>query len=106
MVMASEPKNLVGICEKIMPFPPGHYYKDGSFHCYRDLSKVSSYSSDDLETACTKIRELLCEGVRKRLDADAPLGFLLSGGLDSSLVCAISARMLKRADPHVRDRHG
>ena len=79
-----------------MPFPPGHYYKDGSFHCYRDLSKVSSYSSDDLETACTKIRELLCEGVRKRLDADAPLGFLLSGGLDSSLVCAISARMLKR----------
>ena len=96
MVMASEPKNLVGICEKIMPFPPGHYYKDGSFHCYRDLSKVSSYSSDDLETACTKIRELLCEGVRKRLDADAPLGFLLSGGLDSSLVCAISARMLKR----------
>ena len=64
MVMASEPKNLVGICEKIMPFPPGHYYKDGSFHCYRDLSKVSSYSSDDLETACAKIRELLCEGVR------------------------------------------
>ena len=57
---------------------------------------MSSYSSDDLETACTKIRELLCEGVRKRLDADAPLGFLLSGGLDSSLVCAISARMLKR----------
>ena len=96
MVMASEPKNLVGICEKIMPFPPGHYYKDGSFHCYRDLSKVSSYSSDDLETACAKIRELLCEGVRKRLDADAPLGFLLSGGLDSSLVCAISARMLKQ----------
>lgn len=89
MVMASEPKNLVGICEKIMPFPPGHYYKDGSFHCYRDLSKVSSYSSDDLETACAKIRELLCEGVRKRLDADAPLGFLLSGGLDSSLVCAM-----------------
>ena len=30
----------------------------------------------------------------KRLDADAALGFLLSGGLDSSLVCAISAKLL------------
>ena len=36
------------------------------------------------------------EGVKKRLDADAPLGFLLSGGLDSSLVCAISQKLLNK----------
>ena len=29
ILFASEPKNLVGLAEKIMPFPPGHYYKDG-----------------------------------------------------------------------------
>ena len=41
---------------------------------------------------CAGIRERLIAGVEKRLVADAKVGFLLSGGLDSSLVCAIAAR--------------
>ena len=48
------------------------------------------------ETVCAHLHDLLVEGVKKRLDADAPLGFLLSGGLDSSLVCAIAQRELKK----------
>ena len=94
IVFASEPKNLVGLCQEIMPFPPGHYYKDGEFICYRDITAVEKVCADDLETVCRNIREKLCAGIEKRLDSDAPLGFLLSGGLDSSLVCAVSARLL------------
>ena len=31
IVFASEAKNLVGLVETILPFPPGHYYQDGRF---------------------------------------------------------------------------
>jgi asparagine synthase (glutamine-hydrolysing) len=94
ILFASEPKGLLGLTDKIMPFPPGHYYEDGRFVRYRDISRVESFCQDDLETVCANIREKLIRGVEKRLDADVPVGFLLSGGLDSSLVCAIAARLL------------
>ncbi len=95
IVFASEPKNLIGLCEKILPFPPGCYYKDGKFVRYSEIYHASAYSRDNLDTVCRKIREKLIAGVEKRLVADAKVGFLLSGGLDSSLVCAIAAKRSK-----------
>ena len=94
MVFASEAKNLVGLCREIHPFPPGHYYAAGKFVRYADPASVDACVQDGLDTACKHIRDKLIAAVDKRLDADAPLGFLLSGGLDSSLVCAISSLVL------------
>ena len=95
VIFASEAKNLVNLTDKIMPFPPGHYYKGGKFICYCDIAKVDTVRHDDLETVCKSIHEKLVAGVEKRLVADAKVGFLLSGGLDSSLVCAIAAKKSK-----------
>ena len=95
-VFASEPKNLVSLVSEIKPFPPGHYFKDGEFFRYRDMSQVSSFHEDDLRKTAENIHDLLFQGVRKRLDSDTPVGFLLSGGLDSSLVCGIAASILAK----------
>ena len=96
IIFASEPKNLVGLAKEILPFPPGHYYMNGKFICYNDITKFEETTYDTLENVCKNIHDKLIKGVEKRLDADAKIGFLLSGGLDSSLVCAISSKILNK----------
>lgn len=94
-IFASEPKNLIGLCPTVMPFPPGYYYEDGRFVCYRDVTKVTKVCYDGMDDILKNIHDKLVKAVEKRLDADAPVGFLLSGGLDSSLVCSIAAKLSK-----------
>ena len=63
IVFASEAKNLEGMCKRIKPFPPGHYYEDGEFHSYLDITQVSSVVTDDLDTVCEQIRAKLIHSV-------------------------------------------
>ena len=56
------------------------------------MTEVKEVCYDDLDTICKNIHDKLVSGIEKRLVADAKVGYLLSGGLDSSLVCAIAAR--------------
>jgi len=53
----------------------------------------------DENEICANIRELFTKAVVKRLMSERPVGCLLSGGLDSSLVTAIVARELKQTAP-------
>ena len=93
---ASEAKSLISLCDDIMPFPPGHYYLDGKFICFNDLSDPKTINTDDFDTIAINLKTKLEKAVKKRFMSDAPIGYLLSGGLDSSLVCAIAARLNSR----------
>lgn len=96
---ASEAKALTDLCESIHAFPPGHFYDGKSFINYIDLfscSEPSLDSSFDKSIIYKNIHDLLFSSVKQRLEADTELGFLLSGGLDSSLICSIAQKLSNR----------
>lgn len=93
---ASEVKALQEFCIEIKAFPPGHYFHAGEIRSFLDITHVDKYLDHDIEEVSKNINKLLTDGVVKRLNSDAPVGFLLSGGLDSSLVCAIAQKHCKQ----------
>lgn len=96
IVFASEAINLVGLVDKIFPFPPAHFYCEGKFIRYTNVAKPDKKCYDSTDKILKNIREKLTAGIEKRLVADAKVGFLLSGGLDSSLVCAVAQKASKK----------
>ena len=88
----------------VQSIPPGNYLTSarGSTKCteYWDLDYPvdgeNGAPSDEKETA-SQIAEILARSVRYRLQADVPVGFFLSGGLDSSVIAA----MIQQASPEI-----
>lgn len=102
--VASELKALEGVCCTIEEFLPGHYLisknegTDTKISCskkdvcwykrsWMDFENVKNNVSD-----IDKLRTALEDAVKRQLMSDVPYGVLLSGGLDSSIIAAITKK--------------
>jgi asparagine synthase (glutamine-hydrolysing) len=61
-------------------------------HQYWDLNFSQRTDNVSLEAAADQLSELLRETIRQHMISDVPVGFLLSGGMDSSAVLSYAAR--------------
>lgn len=78
--------------EGVYELPPGHYLEtDGtrvSVHKYHEDARMDIPS--DRDAMADQLYGILVDSVKKRLMSEVPLGVVLSGGLDSSLIAAIN----------------
>ncbi|MFT3701589.1 MAG: asparagine synthase B [Agriterribacter sp.] len=98
--VASELKALEGVCNNIKEFLPGHYLysKDGSYELKRwykrDWEKFENVKDNTTDIAT--LRKALEEAVHRQLMSDVPYGVLLSGGLDSSIIAAVTKKFASK----------
>ncbi|MCE9679504.1 asparagine synthase B [Shewanella sp. AS1] len=94
--VASEMKALIPVCKTVAEFKPGHYQTRAGYQQYyqRDWQDFSAVKDND--ASIDELRSALEAAVKRQLMSDVPYGVLLSGGLDSSVISAITQTFAKR----------
>ena len=93
------------ILQGFSKLPPAHALKfdlrDGSAKVWRywalpTLAAPAGHDAVDEDALLDELEALLQDAVRRQLVADVPVGVLLSGGVDSSLITALALRSVSK----------
>ncbi len=90
------------VFENVRKLKPGHYIKLYLEEKPVDITETRFYKIPEpgkeernhisYEDACSELKRLMHESVKRRLISDVPLGAFLSGGIDSSVIVAVAAQ--------------
>lgn len=88
-----------GILRGIRELEPGCYavWEQGRLTIKRYWQLTDGPHTETFEDTAAHVRALVEDAIRRQLVSDVPVGFFLSGGLDSSLICAVAAK--NQAEP-------
>jgi len=103
--LASELKSITEVTDEVFEFPAGHYMLDGGdFVPFASLPPApDSYPDTDVATVLDDIRSIITDSIQSRIDFSLPTASLLSGGIDSSVICTLATEMYKeRFGPDAR----
>ena len=94
LYVASEMKALVDVCAIVSEFPPGHFWMSGDDQpkLYYQRPWQDFTTVEKAESSVNAVGEALEKAVISHLMTDVPYGVLLSGGLDSSIIAAVTQR--------------
>ncbi len=92
--VASEMKALEGVCTEIRIFQPGtcFYSKTGQTTTWYKREWTEYDAVKDNTSNIAELRAALEAAVKRQLMSDVPYGVLLSGGLDSSVIAAVTQK--------------
>ena len=87
-----------GVFRGIEELEPGccGYYTQGKLTIRRYWKLTDREHSDNFEETVDCVRYLVTDAIRSQMVSDVPLGTFLSGGLDSSIICAVCAGELAK----------
>ena len=97
IAFASEAKGLLHFGSKIEIFPPGHIFvsKFDRFICWYPCYWDSPMDHANVESITESIEYYMYNAVEKRIhSSEKPVGFFLSGGLDSSIIASLGKKIL------------
>ena len=106
IIFSSEIKGMTNFDDSVQEFEPGTLVKINfdDFGLIKTTNEIYKFKMvynnllieqyENQNVLLNRVKDSVINSIKRRLCADKPIAFLLSGGVDSSLVAAISAKLL------------